>query len=101
MKDKDDKKEDEDKMFTVEIQDVSYLPSNNLSQAVDGVLKESLEITKATSLLKRSTKTREEIEKQLHAALESRPLTSALQLIAIRAQDEEKRAKASEIKCGD
>lgn len=98
MKDKDDEKEDEDKRFYR--RNSRCVPSSfNLSQTVDGVLKESLEITKATSLLKRFTKTREEIEKQLHAALESRPLTSALQLTAIRAKDE-KRTKASEIKCG-
>ena len=90
----DNDADEEEEVPVVEVKEVSHLPANYVSQAVDDVLNESLEHAKATSLPQRSKKTREQIEKEVQAKLEGSTLTGTAQLAAKRAKDEKKKAKA-------
>ena len=90
----DNDADEEEEVPVVEVKEVSHLPANYVSQAVDDVLNESHEHAKATSLPQRSKKTREQIEKEVQAKLEGSTLTGTAQLAAKRAKDEKKKAKA-------
>ena len=94
----EEEKEEEEEVGRVQfvLEECSRLPEEFVSQSVEDVLNESLKRAKSSALPRTTTKTREEVEKEVLAKLQGSALTGRARMAKRRALEEAKRAKEAE-----